>query len=76
MFEVLNNHPDAETRYKEAGLSPCRFRWDCFHATKIRIGDGIGLTGDITVPDCHDSHIDTALRRIMKEYGNEWGATH
>jgi len=44
-----------------------RVRWDCLHATKIKIGDGIGMDGLPLYAYLHDDHIDTALRHIMKE---------
>jgi len=44
-----------------------RLRWDCFHATKIKIGDGIGQDGLPLYSYLNDDHIDTALRNIIKE---------
>ena len=46
-----------------------RVRWDCLYATKIKIGDGIGMDGLPLYAYLDDSHIDTALRNIMKELG-------
>ena len=47
-----------------------RFRWDILYATKIKIGDGEGQHGDINLYSyMDDSHIDTALRHIMKSIG-------
>ena len=45
-----------------------RLRWDCFHATGLRIGDGVGVDGDINLYSyLNDNHIDTALNKIMIE---------
>lgn len=46
-----------------------RIRWDCFHATGIKIGDGIGQDGLPLYAYLDDRHIDTALKHIMKELG-------
>ena len=54
--------------YNQSGLSITRFLFDSFYATKIRIGDGIGLSGDITIPNCLDSHLETALASIWNQY--------
>lgn len=43
-----------------------RFRWDCFWASKIKIGDGIGIDGDINLyAYMNDDHIDTALKNYI-----------
>lgn len=44
-----------------------RLRWDCLHATKIKLGDGRGCSGLPVYAYLHDAHIDTALKQIMKE---------
>ena len=50
--------------YRREGLSARRYRWDLFYLSQVRIGDGVGIIGDINDPDLTDDHIDTALRRI------------
>lgn len=73
--KVIEDNPDAEDDYREGGLSPKRFRWDCFWAAKVKIGDGVGTHGDIVIPGgVDDAHIDTALRKIMKENGCVWAS--
>lgn len=58
------------SRYKAAGLSDKRFRWDCLWASKIKIGDGVGIKGDLDLyAYMNDDHIDTALRSIIKPLG-------
>jgi hypothetical protein len=69
--QVLEKHNTTLDKLKDAyrlgGMSMKRFRWDLFLATKIRIGDGIGMKGDIDLYQyLDDSHIDTALRKITK----------
>ena len=46
-----------------------RLRWDCLYATKIKLGDGRGCSGLPVYAYLHDSHIDTALKQIMKDLG-------
>jgi hypothetical protein len=46
-------------RYKADGLSDMRFRWDCLHISRF---DVCSLYAYL-----NDSHIDTALKRIVKE---------
>ena len=59
--------PFHRSRYKAAGLSDKRFRWDCLWASKVRIGDGVGIKGDLDLyAYMNDDHIDTALRSIVK----------
>lgn len=75
--KVLKDNPNAEKDYKEDGFSPTRFRWDCFWASKVKIGDGVGITGDFDIPGGVDNaHIDTALRKILKENGCKWGCQY
>lgn len=72
---VIEKNPDAEQRYQGQGLSPKRLRWDILYASRIKIGDGIGMEGDVNVYGyANDEHIDTALRSIMKGAGLEWAA--
>ena len=57
-----------ETDYRAAGLSPMRWRWDCLRHSKVKIGDGVGVPGDLNLyAYCNDTHIDTALRKIATE---------
>ena len=45
-----------------------RLRWDCFWATGLKLGDGVGVHGELPLYEyMHDSHIDTALKQIMKD---------
>lgn len=56
---VLAKHdPDHKAAYLEKGLSPMRYRWDCFHASHY---DVMALYRE----GLNDSHIDTALRAIL-----------
>lgn len=61
--------------YKENRLYPKRLRWDALYESKIKIGDGVGIEGDINVyAYANDDHIDTALRKVMIELGIEWAS--
>ena len=67
---------DVEGIYRSSGLSPMRFRWDIFNTA---LGarwtcDNIYRMNGVDT-DINDTHLDTALRQIMKELGLEWGAS-
>ena len=56
---------ERRTQYEQAGLSETRFLFDSLYASRIKIGDGIGLSGDVLLyAYCDNSHIKTALRHI------------
>ena len=64
-------------QYERDGLTPKRFRWDCCHGTALTkwICDNVyrdGMNGDYTGAD--DTHIDTALRKIMRDLAINWAA--
>lgn len=43
-----------------------RYRWDLLYASGLKIGDGVGMPGDVNLyAYMDDSHIDTALRSIV-----------
>ena len=43
-----------------------RYRWDLLWMSKIKIGDGVGVKGDIDLyAYMDDTHIDTALRALV-----------
>jgi len=52
-----------------------KYRWDVLHKSGIKIGDGVGIAGNIHLyAYLNDSHIDTALRKIIRELHQElWG---
>lgn len=53
--------------YTSLGLSAKRFRWDLLEKSRIVIGDGVNINGDVNIyAYANNSHIDTALRRITK----------
>ncbi len=65
------------SQYKAEGLSPKRFRWDCTYGTGLFkwICDNVyrdGPNGDYV--NVNDTHIDTVLRKIMRELGINWAA--
>lgn len=57
--------------YQREGLSFKRFRWDMLYLARVKIGDNAGMGhGDVPLYEyMNDDHIDTALRRIVTEYG-------
>lgn len=43
-----------------------RYRWDLLYASKLKLGDGVGIEGDLNLyAYLNDSHIDTALRSLV-----------
>ena len=47
-----------------------RLRWDLFYASRVRIGDGVGIDGDVNLyAYMNDSHIDTVLKAYVLERG-------
>jgi hypothetical protein len=54
--------------YSNQGLSEMRFRWDLLRFCGVRIGDSVGQPGPFPFYDyLNDTHIDTALKAIVKE---------
>tara|TARA_R110000772_G_scaffold135763_1_gene244337 strand:+ start:77 stop:358 length:282 start_codon:yes stop_codon:yes gene_type:complete len=76
---VLEKHPNAIYEYEHGHMhSPdkvkclqTRFCYDLMYASKFKIGDGIGIQGDIN-GDYNDSHILTALKavcpKVIRQY--------
>lgn len=70
MFDVLQELPTAAYEYNENKHR--WFRWDVLWATGLKIGDGVGMPGDLNLyAYANDDHIDTALKRIMREWLQE-----
>lgn len=61
---VLERVTNIRSEYQAKGLSDKRYRWDLLYATKIKIGDGRGMSGLPLYEYMDDTHIDTALRAI------------
>lgn len=61
---------ELQARYRLQGLSPRRFRWDCTYAAKLSQWFCDVLYAD----DMDDTHIDTALRAVMRDMGLSWAA--
>ena len=56
-------------QYEQDGLTPMRFRWDC--------SSSCGLSPwlcDNVYTYANDTHIDTAVRQIMREMGIAWAS--
>jgi len=60
VLDVLAKEPEAKAFYKSMGYSKERFAWDAFHTA------GINITP--LYEYLHDSHIQTALFKIIGEY--------
>lgn len=61
--------------YKNAGKTPRGFRWAAFRASGVKLGDGVGMFGDLNLyAYLNDEHIDSALRQIMRDVGAAWAA--
>jgi len=66
--------PQARERYLAGNFpnaSACtnrdmRYRWDLLWASKLHIGDGVGVQGDLNLyAYLDDTHIDSALRHLV-----------
>lgn len=43
-----------------------RYRWDLLYFSKLKIGDGVGIKGDLDLyAYMNDTHIDTALKSFI-----------
>jgi len=74
MFKVWDSYKGLNSinTYRDQSLSVNRFLWDTFYATKTKIGDGIGTSGDVLWYKLgHDDHITTALKAIWDYYTKE-----
>ena len=66
--ETLKANPEAESKYKSAGLPAKRFRWDIMYASSVA-----GISGNSWVccnlySYMNDDNIDSALRAIIPPY--------
>ena len=69
--KVLEDNPHAVELYEQGLFSmpntvkdlQRRFCFDMFYASRIKIGDGVGTSGDI-IGDYNDEHIFTALKAV------------
>lgn len=78
---ALDIAQENQVDYQNAGWTPKRFRWAVVSKLKIKIfGDGVGMVNDESIGDLNlysylnDSHIDTAIRVVMKELGYSWAS--
>jgi hypothetical protein len=47
-----------------------RYRWDLMWMTRLKLGDGVGVKGDLDLyAYLNDLHIDSALRFLVKPLG-------
>lgn len=45
-----------------------RYRWDLLHTSGLRIGDGVGVKGDLDLYSyLNDEHIDSALKSMVPD---------
>ena len=58
--------PERWALYQAQGLSAMRYRWDLLYASKLKIGDGKGCSGLPLYAYMDDTHIDTALRTVLR----------
>lgn len=66
---------ELEGRYRTQGLSPKRFRWDWSYAARAETGEKLSVwICDNIYPYANDTHLDTALRQVMRELGCTWAA--
>jgi hypothetical protein len=49
-----------------------RYRWDLLYASRLKVGDGVGIQGDVNLyAYLDDTHIDTALRNLVPSLNTE-----
>lgn len=69
--KVLTNNPHAAQAYEEGRFARSekvkdlqrRFCFDVFYASGVKIGDGVGTSGDI-IGDYTNDHLYTALKAV------------
>ena len=61
--------PSIVSNYRDNGLTPKRFRWDCTYGAKLST-----WICDNLYDYLDDTHIDTALRSVMRELHLAWAA--
>lgn len=61
-------------KYRDAGASRQRFRWDVLHASGLRAGQAHNDSEWPVYDYLDDTHIDNALRHVMRELGLFWAA--
>lgn len=57
---------ETRAKYEEVGMNAQRHRWDLFHCSKV-----VRYVCDHIYPYANDTHIDAALRAIVKEMEDE-----
>ena len=66
--KVLAENPRAKAYYAENGMTPKRFRWDCFWLANAKNRDAFREAMEGIYTYGHDAHIDTLLRYIIAQY--------
>lgn len=71
MFEQWDKYKGVFSmqNYVDQGRSVNAFLWDTFYATKLKIGDGVGMSGHVLWYKLgHDEHIITAFKAMWNHY--------
>lgn len=63
------NIKEMESRYRESGLSPMRFRWDCLWSFV-----GREYISELYHSGLNDTHIDSILKKVFREHFMPWAA--
>ena len=69
MTKVDADKPDSLALYRDAGMSDKRHRWDMFRAARVGGSTSRWICDELYPAGLHDTHIDTALRRAVRELG-------
>ena len=64
---TLSQNPTSHEVYRKEGFTEMRFRWDLLWASKVGEQTISRWISDTIYEYANDEHIDTALRRIVKE---------
>lgn len=70
---VLDAHPDIKEEYSKAGFSAMRLNWDVLRASIVMPErmSGMSFTCDVLYKYLNDSHVGSALAKIMDNDGRD-----
>jgi hypothetical protein len=69
--DVLAKHPNMRERYQAAGFSDMRFNWEVLRLCHVGGKKGMDWVCEELYPYLYDSHINTALARILCNSGTD-----
>lgn len=67
MSDAFEKHPDCIARYASLGLSDVRLAWDLYHISLVDGMTSLNFTCKVLYDYLNDSHIQTALLKILSD---------